>query len=232
MDTCQLPAAVVFDLDGTLVDTGPDLTAALNHCLSLAGRPQVALRAVRNMIGLGARKLLDLGLSHTGGSTPEQVEALYPAFITYYAANVCIYSQTYPGVVAFLEKLKAADVALGICTNKPVAMSIALIETLQLDHYFDVNLGADSLAVRKPDPLHLLTTIDQLGKSTADTVMLGDSMVDVNTAKAARVPIVAVSFGFSHIPAIEFGAEAVIDHYNEALEAIALVHSKRRSLLG
>ncbi len=228
MDTRHLPAAVVFDLDGTLVDTGPDLTAALNHCLSLVGRPPVALRTVRDMIGLGARKLLDLGLSHTGDSTPEQVEALYPAFIDYYAANVCLYSQTYPGVVAFLEKLKAANIVLGICTNKPVAMSVALIKTLQLDHYFDVNLGADSLAVRKPDPLHLLTTIDRLGVSADQTVMLGDSMVDVNTAKAAHVPIVAVSFGFSHIPATAFGAEAVIDHYNDALDAVTRVHSKRR----
>lgn len=227
MNTLPLPAAVVFDLDGTLVDTGPDLAAALNHCLSLAGRPPVALRTVRDMIGLGARKLLDLGLSHTGGSTPEQVEALYPAFIAYYAANVCLYSQTYPGVIAFLEKLKANDVVLGICTNKPVAMSIALIETLQLDHYFDVNLGADSLAVRKPDPLHLLTTIERLGRTVGDTVMLGDSMVDVHTAKAARVPIVAVSFGFSSIPATAFGAEAVIDHYNDALAAIGLVHKER-----
>ena len=106
-------------------------------------------------------------------------------------------------------------------------MSVALIETLGLSHYFKANLGADTLAVRKPDPLHLLTTLERLGQPVEEAVMLGDSMTDVKTAKAAGVPIVAVSFGYTDIPAADFGAEAVSHHFDQALAAIQMCHTSR-----
>lgn len=223
----RLPSCVVFDLDGTLVDTGPDLTAATNHVLALAGRPPVTVEQIREMVGLGARKLIERGLAHTGGGTPEQVESLLPPFLEYYAQNVCVGSRPFPGVEEALTRLRNYGVRVGICTNKPEGLSIALIEALGWTDMFEVNLGGDSLPVRKPDAQHLLATIAQLGCEAHDAVMVGDSTVDVGAARNAQVPIVAVSFGFSTVPAGELGADVLIDHYDQLLDALAEAHQTR-----
>ncbi len=224
----RMPQAVVFDLDGTLVDTGPDLTAALNHCLGLEGLPAVSVATVKDMVGLGARKLLERGLAHHDASvSPPRFEELAQHFLRYYADNICINSEPYPGVVACLERLRSSGIAMGICTNKPVAMSLALIKALRLDGYFSANLGGDSLAVRKPDAQHLLATVAAMQASVDQAVMVGDSMVDVGTARNAKLPIIAVTFGFSTISAHAFDADAVIDHFDELETALVAAHRRR-----
>ena len=209
---------VVFDLDGTLVDTGPDLTAALNHVLVRKGRQSVTEVAVRDMVGLGAARLLERGFAATGGVTPELVREGLADFLDYYAGNICVHSRPYAGVEQALDHLRAAGHRLAVCTNKPVAMSEALLEALGWTGRFVANVGGDSLPVRKPDPAHLHETIARAGGGRA--AFVGDSIVDVATARAAMVPIITVSFGFADRPASELGGDILIHHYDELLPAL------------
>jgi len=216
----QLPETVVFDLDGTLVDTGPDLTATLNHVLAGLGRPLVDLATVRDLVGHGARALIERGLALSGGSTDDEMARAMPMFFDYYAAHICDGSEPYPGIVDALDALAEAGVRLAICTNKPIALSRDLIAALGWTDRFVANLGGDSLAVRKPDPAHVLATIAAAGGTPERTIYVGDSIVDVLAAKAARVPVVAVTFGFADRPAAELGADALITHYDQLLSAL------------
>lgn len=222
-----LPKLVIFDLDGTLVDTGPDLTASLNHALGLLGRPPVDEETVKEMVGLGAAKLLERGLEHSGGGTPEMVQAGMQPFLDYYAANVCVASKPYPGIEAAMDALAQAGVTLAVCTNKPAGLSRALIATLGWEGRFAANLGGDSLEVRKPHPQHVLATIEAAGGDVRSCAFVGDSIVDVTAAQAAGVPVVAVSFGFPDRPAHTLGADVVIDHYDELLPALRRVWAGR-----
>lgn len=215
-----LPATVVFDLDGTLVDTAPDLCAALNHALAALGRPGVPAEDVRHMVGHGARKLLERGLATSGEATPAIVEAGVPHFLDYYAAHIAVGSRPFDGVEAALDALAAAGTRLAICTNKPVALSRALVSALGWDGRFAANLGFDSVDRPKPDPGHVLAAIAAAGGMPATTIFVGDSITDTTAARAANIPVVAVSFGFSDRPAADLGADALIDHYDELLPAL------------
>jgi phosphoglycolate phosphatase len=209
---------VVFDLDGTLVDTGPDLTAALNHALQRLGRQRVTEPAVRDMIGHGARKLLERGLSATGGCSEALIEAGFADFMDYYAAHICDHSRPFAGVEAALQGLRKAGRRTAICTNKPEGLAKALVSAIGWDGHFAAILGGDSIDVRKPDPRHLTATIQAAGGGRAAYV--GDSIVDVDAARAADVPVIAVSFGFADRPATELGADILIHHYDELLTAL------------
>lgn len=211
----------MFDLDGTLVDTSPDLTAALNHSLVGMGRPAVDAATVRHLVGHGARALIERGLALSGGGDEAAVAQALPLFLDYYAAHVADGSKPYRGAGAMLEALAGAGVRLAICTNKPVALSRALIAALGWSERFAANLGGDSLAVRKPDPAPLLAAIAAVGGDPGDAVFVGDSIVDVATARAAGVPVVAVSFGFADRPAAALGADRVIHDFVELVEALA-----------
>ncbi len=211
----------MFDLDGTLVDTSPDLTAALNHSLVGMGRPAVDAATVRHLVGHGARALIERGLALSGGGDEAAVVQALPLFLDYYAAHVADGSKPYRGAGAMLEALAGAGVRLAICTNKPVALSRALIAALGWSERFAANLGGDSLAVRKPDPAPLLAAIAAVGGDPGDAVFVGDSIVDVTTARAAGVPVVAVSFGFADRPAAALGADRVIHDFVELVEALA-----------
>lgn len=215
-----LPATVVFDLDGTLVDTAPDLCAALNHALGALGRPGVPAEDVRHMVGHGARKLLERGLATSGEVSPAIIEAGVPHFLEYYAAHIADGSRPFDGVEAALDALAAAGTTLAICTNKPVALSRALITALGWDGRFAANLGFDSVATPKPHPGHVHAAIAAAGGDPASTIFVGDSITDTTAAKAAGIPVVAVSFGFSDRPAADLGADALIDHYDDLLPAL------------
>nr|WP_310522602.1 phosphoglycolate phosphatase [Polymorphobacter sp.] len=215
-----LPATVVFDLDGTLVDTAPDLCAALNHALGVLGRPGVPAADVRHLVGHGARKLLERGLAASGVASADLVEAGFPHFLDYYSAHIAVGSRPYAGVEAALEALAEAGCVLAICTNKPVALSVKLIAALGWSGRFAANLGFDSVPRAKPDPGHLFAAIAAAGGVPETTVFVGDSITDTTTAKAARVPVVAVSFGFSDRPVAELGADVVIDHYDALVPAL------------
>ena len=216
----MLPATIVFDLDGTLVDTAPDLCAALNHALGVLGRPAVPADDVRHMVGHGARKLLEKGLAATGTVTPDLVEAGVAPFLAYYADHIADGSRPYPGVEAALSALAAAGSRLAICTNKPFALSKALVSALGWDGRFAANLGFDSVPAPKPDPGHLFAAIAAAGGDPATTVFIGDSITDTTTARAAGIPVIAVSFGFSDRPVADLGADLVIDHYDQLLPAL------------
>jgi phosphoglycolate phosphatase len=224
-----LPATVVFDLDGTLVDTAPDLCAALNHALNALGRPGVPADDVRHMVGHGARKLLERGLATSGDSSPEIIEAGVPHFLEYYVAHIADGSRPFDGVEPALDALAAAGTRLAICTNKPVALSMALVTALGWNRRFAANLGFDSVPKPKPDPGHVLAAIASAGGTPESTVFVGDSVTDTTAARAAGVPVVAVSFGFSDRPVAALGADAVIDHYRELLPALHLLAAKGRA---
>jgi phosphoglycolate phosphatase len=224
-----LPATVVFDLDGTLVDTAPDLCAALNHALNALGRPGVPADDVRHMVGHGARKLLERGLATSGEVLPEIIEAGVPHFLDFYAAHIADGSRPFDGVETALDALMAAGTRLAICTNKPVALSMALVSALGWDRRFAANLGFDSVPNPKPDPGHVLAAIAAAGGRPESTIFVGDSITDTTAARAAGVPVVAVSFGFSDRPVAALGAHAIIDHYDELLPALQLLTAQGRA---
>jgi phosphoglycolate phosphatase len=222
-----LPPTIVFDLDGTLVDTAADLAGAMNHCLSLEGLPHLTADSVRSLVGHGARALLRRGLAAAGDDREETIDRLVPEFLRFYADNIVVHSQLYPGARAVLEQLAQSGCALGVCTNKPEVLSLALMERLDLLPYFGAIFCGDTLAIRKPDPAHLLATIDKLGGTASSSVMVGDSGVDIDTAHAAQVPVIGVSFGFSTDPIETLSPTVVVHAYDEMIGALQHAHATR-----
>lgn len=213
--------AIVFDLDGTLVDTAPDLCGALNWVLEREGRPHVPVEDVRHMVGEGARKLIERGLA-ASGPTPsaDDVEDHVVHFLDHYRRNLSAHSVPFPGVEETLDALADLGAQVAICTNKPEGLAVQLLDELGLGHRFPVILGGDSLPVKKPDPGHVIGTVERMGATLGDTVFVGDSHVDVAAARGAGVPVVAVSFGYSLVDATELGADVVIDTFPELLDAL------------
>lgn len=214
---------VIFDLDGTLADTAPDLAAALNHALGRLGRPPVAAERVRHLVGHGARALLRRGLAESGAADEALVEQGFPLFIDFYADHICAGTWIYEGLERALDGLHARGVRMAVCTNKMERLTHFLLEALGWTARFDAVVGGDTLPVRKPDPAPLREAIARVGGGRA--AFVGDSITDADTARTAGVPFVAVSFGFSDRPATQLGADAVIDHYDSlipALERLAL----------
>jgi phosphoglycolate phosphatase len=205
---------VAFDLDGTLADTAPDLASALNHVLARLGRPGIDPGSVRHLVGHGARALLDKALA----GDEALVEEGLPLYLDFYAANICVGTSRYPGLEAAMDGLQARGVKLAICTNKPERMTHLLIGAMGWTGRFAAIVGADTLPVRKPDPRPLLEAIARAGGGRA--VFVGDSITDAETARAAGLPFIAVSFGFSDRPVAELGADAVIDSYAELIPAL------------
>jgi phosphoglycolate phosphatase len=219
-----LPPVVVFDLDGTLVDTAEDIAAALNHCLQVAGHPAMSVAEVRSRVGLGARVLIRRALAAYDVTDPAEVERLLCVFGRSYAAGIADASRPYDGVLEALEQLKRDGLRLAVCTNKPERLARLLLDRLEMSHFFAGLTGGDSFAFSKPDPRHLLETLTQIGGNPADAVLVGDSPVDMETGMAANVPTVAVSFGFAGTPD---GATIVIDHYRELPGALRQAHKAR-----
>ena len=209
---------VAFDLDGTLADTAPDLAASLNHTLARLGRPGIDPESVRHLVGHGARALLRKGLAASGDSSEALVERALPIYRDHYAANICVGTRLYPALEEAMAALTARGVALAICTNKPERLTHLLVEALRWTGRFAAIVGADTLAVKKPDPAPLREAIARAGGGRA--AFVGDSIVDADTARAAGIPFVAVSFGFSDRPADRLGADAVIDGYEELVPAL------------
>lgn len=209
---------VAFDLDGTLADTAPDLAAALNHALGRLGRPMIEPETVRHLVGHGARALLRRGLAKSGASDETLVEQGFPHFMDFYAANICVGTTAFAGVDAALDGLTARGVRTAVCTNKPESLSRMLIDALGWENRFDALVGGDTLPVRKPDPAPLREAIARAGGGRA--AFVGDSIVDADTARAASLPFVAVSFGFLDRPVGELGADAVVDDYSELIGAL------------
>ncbi|MFT3730950.1 MAG: HAD family hydrolase [Hyphomicrobium sp.] len=213
---------IVFDLDGTLVDTAPDLAEATNHVLSTLNLERVNELQIRPFVGHGALAMIDGAVKSHGRTLSErELHDLFEVFLTYYSAHIADRSVPYPHVVAALDRLKADGATLAVCTNKMEAQARSVLEALRLDDYFSALTGRDSLGTYKPDPKHLTGTIALAGGRPDKSVMVGDSETDIKTAKAASVPVVAVSFGYSVDPVLSFGPDAIIDDYRDLLPAIA-----------
>jgi len=213
---------VVFDLDGTLVDTAPDLIGALNIVLGEAGLEPVAVSDARAVIGRGARVMIERGFALRGSRLRDSdIDRLQARFLAYYDLHIADLSRPFPGAQTALDALAAAGMLLVICTNKPERYSVKLLAALGLRDHFTVVAGADTFAVKKPDPGHLLGAVERAGGDAGAAVMIGDSAIDMATARAAKVPVVAVSYGYTDVPAAALGADRVIDRLTDAPAAVA-----------
>ncbi len=215
---------LICDLDGTLVDSLPDLAAAIGELLEAEGRPGLSHEAVAAMVGDGVPKLIERALAATGAVPPAAgLAALVARYMPIYEARLTTLTRPYPGAVETLKALKAAGWRLAVCTNKPEAPSRAILAGLGFDGLFEAVSGGDSLAVKKPDPGHPLGLLAELGAAPGAAVMLGDSRNDVSAAQAAGLPAIAIAHGYGGTPARELGADRVIESFAElpaALEAL------------
>ena len=223
------PLTIAFDLDGTLVDTAPDLARAMNAVLADHGRAQVPLEDVRHMVGQGARALMKKGMAATGAPASEaELDGLFDEFLAFYLENLSVESRVFDGVVAVLDRCRDAGHLLGVCTNKPEGASRLLLDDVGLATYFQSVVGGDTLPVRKPDPAHITETVSRAGGDIARAVMVGDSANDIDAARNTGVPVIAVSFGYTQTPVRELGPDRVIDHFDafwEALDALREAHA-------
>ena len=207
--------AYIFDLDGTLVDTAPDLLAATNAVLRGAHRATVDPETLRHMVGFGARSLISQAFAATGEPAVEaELPVLVDNFIAHYRQNIAAESRPFPGVERTLAGL-ARSARLGVLTNKPQSLTDLLLPALKLDRYFAAIHGAGQLEVAKPDARVFHHVIEELGGMGAGAVMIGDSATDVATARAAGVPVIVVSYGYTPVPAAELGGDAVTADFTE-----------------
>jgi phosphoglycolate phosphatase len=207
-------ATIVFDLDGTLVDTAPDLTNALNDVLTRRGHAPVSAEAIRSYVGRGARVMIEETLRGIGADG--DVDRMLAEFLIHYEANIAAESRPYAGAVAALETLSAEGATLAVCTNKREYLSRKLLQELDLTRYFAGLAGRDTFPVSKPNPAHLIGAIELAG-GPRTAVMVGDSDIDIMTAKAANVPIVLARFGYGPAPKDGPRPDAAIDHFEELL---------------
>ena len=213
---------IAFDLDGTLVETHEDLVGTLNRMLVRQGHPEVPMEGAAELIGGGARALLEHGFVAAGAPIEEARDpALFDAFIADYIDHIADHSAPYEGVVETLEQLSARGALLVVATNKRTDLSLELLEKLGLLNRFAAVVGPDAVSRRKPDPAHLIEAIHKAGGDPARAVMVGDSANDVIPARAARIPVVAVSFGYTETPAAQLGADRLIDHFDQLPRAVA-----------
>ena len=215
---------LVFDLDGTLIDTAPDLIGAANHVLAHRGLSPVAAAKLRPQISFGARKIIMHGLAEHGQTLPDQeIDGLLATFLTFYAQNIANESRPFPGLIDTLQHHKAAGATLAVCTNKAEYLSRALLTQLGMLDLFSAVAGRDTFTVCKPHPDHLTGTIKLAGGDARRAIMVGDSDTDISTARAAGIPCIAVDFGYTDVPVRELGPTTVISHYREFPAAVTAI---------
>jgi phosphoglycolate phosphatase len=212
---------VVFDLDGTLIDTAPDLIETLNVVFTRDGLPPLDYTAARNMIGGGARRMIESSLKLQGRVLADNVvDRMFADFVAHYAAHVADRSQPFPGLDAALDRLAERGCRFAVCTNKLEGLSRLLLEALGLTRRFAAICGQDTFGMQKPDPEILRRTIQAAGGALQRAVMVGDSATDIATARAAGVPVVAVDFGYSEAPIRDLRPDRLVSHFNELADAV------------
>ncbi len=212
---------IVFDLDGTLVDTAPDLISALNFVLEREGMAPVPLASARKMIGAGVRKLLERGLEAEGRVTsPEDVTRLTADLIDHYAAHIADASRPFEGLERALDELAVRGHRLAVCTNKLEWLSKRLLDELGLSARFAAICGGDTFGISKPDPAILRQTVARAGGDISTSIMVGDSGTDVGVARRAGVPVIGVSFGYTDVPIAELKPDRVIHHMRDLPGAV------------
>jgi phosphoglycolate phosphatase len=212
---------VVFDLDGTLAETAGDLIGTLNVILAREGHAPLPLEQARDLLGAGARALIQRGFTVAGASLPpERLESLSQDFLAHYGDHLTDHSTLFPGVIGALDRLEAAGLRLAICTNKVEAHAVALLDALGIGHRFRTIVGKDTFAFSKPDPRHITLTVERAGGDPLRAVMVGDSKADVAAAKAAGIPVVGVTFGYTPVPMRDLAPDWIIDHFDALPEAV------------
>jgi phosphoglycolate phosphatase len=212
---------VVFDLDGTLVDSAPDLVATLNVIFARQGLPPVAYDTARNLVGGGARSMIERSLAAQGRKlAAAEVDRLFKDFIDHYAAHIADRSRAFPGLEAALDQLAAGGCRFAVCTNKLEWLSVRLLDALGLSYRFAAICGADTFGLQKPNPDLLRRTIARAEGEPGHAVMVGDSISDIATARAAGVPVVAVDHGYTETPVSELGADRIISTFAELPSAV------------
>ena len=222
-----MPApTIIFDLDGTLVDTAPDLIDTLNVIFAREGLPAVPYEAARNAIGGGAKTMIARGIQAEGRIlSAQKLEQMFADFITYYSDHVADRSQPFPGVIDALDTLAARGCRFAVCTNKLEQLSVLLLGKLKLADRFVAICGQDTFGMQKPDPEILRRTVAAAGGNLQRAIMIGDSNTDIRTARAAGVPVIAVDFGYSERPIAEFGPDRIINHFSQLPASIDAIFS-------
>src|ERR1700761_557694 len=212
---------VVFDLDGTLVDTAPDLINALNFVLEREGLPPVPLASARTMIGAGARRLIERGLEADGRTADSaEITRLTTDFIDHYAAHIADCSRPFEGLEPALDELKSRGYQFAVCTNKLEWLSRLLLDQLQLTSRFAAICGADTFGVAKPDPAILRQTLARAGGDPKAAVMVGDAGTDIGAARRAAIPVIGCEFGYTEVPIAELKPDRLIGHMRELPQAV------------
>ena len=227
---------IAFDLDGTLVETAPDLIGTLNRMLAARDIPQMPVEAAQHLVGHGALALLRHGFQEAGAAWDEaEAPALLQIFLDDYLEHIADHSRPYDGVVDALDRLAERGALLCVATNKRTDLSVALIEALGLTRHFALVCGPDLVSARKPDGAHIREAVQKAGGDPARTIMVGDGAPDVQAAKSAGVPCIVVTFGYTPIPAAELGGDVLIDSFEdieEAIDGLLTDHYVRKALSG
>ena len=219
---------IVFDLDGTLIDTAPDLIFTLNLVLTREGLPAVPYAQARNLIGGGAQVMIARALAAEGrDATDVEMERLYAAFIAYYSEHIADRSRPFPGLDWALDDLCAAGHKLAVCTNKLEWLSRRLLEALNLTQRFAAICGPDTFGVQKPDPEIFRQTVRRAGGEPSRAIMIGDSKTDIHTGRAAAVPVIAVDFGYTDVPIASLQPDRIISSFSELPAAISDLLARR-----
>lgn len=227
----DLGRIVVFDLDGTLADTAPDIIGTLNLILAGQDLPPVPVDKARDLVGAGARALIERGFRLYGRALPAGLlDELFQDFLRVYATRVADESALYPGVGEALDTLRQEGWLLAVCTNKPEYHSRLLIEALGITGYFAAICGRDTFPTCKPDPLHLTLTIEKSGGNPRKAIMVGDSKTDISTAKSAGIPVIAVPFGYTDIAVEMLDPDLVIGHFDQLHHAVNKLHDAFQDL--
>lgn len=212
---------VVFDLDGTLVDTAGDLIASLNHTIGLEGLEPVGYDDLTWLVGHGAQVMISRAFALRGRELSDgDLARMLAVFVDHYAEAMPGVSKPYPGLLAAMDRLTAAGAGLAVCTNKLEPLARRLIDGLGLSPRFSAITGGDTFAVRKPDAEHLLGTVRLAGGDPARTVMIGDSLNDMAVARNAGIPSIGVPFGYSDVPVAELEPTRIIAHFDELTPAL------------
>ena len=221
---------IVFDLDGTLVDTAPDLINALNFVLDREGLPPVPLHSARNMIGAGARRLIERGLELDGrAASASDITRLTGDFIAYYAEHIADISRPFEGLESALDDLGIRGYRFAVCTNKLEWLSKLLLDRLGLSSRFSAICGADTFGVSKPDPGILHQTVARAGGHMSSAVMVGDAGPDIGVARRAGIPVIGVEFGYTEIPIADLKPDRLINHMKELPAAVESLMVRRNS---
>jgi phosphoglycolate phosphatase len=222
---------IVFDLDGTLVDTAPDLVNALNYILVREGMPAVPMAAARNMIGAGVRKLIERGLEVDGRDASfADITRLTNDFIEYYAAHIADESRPFDGLEATLDILADQGFRFAVCTNKLEGLSKLLLDQLELTPRFAAICGGDTFGVSKPDPAILQQTVARAGAELSRAIMVGDAGPDIGVARRAGIPVIGVEFGYTDVPIAELKPDRLIGHFSELPAAIESLIGARQTI--